>query len=347
MQTAGAGAAASVDLACAVTRALIFNGAVRQRRGRVPPRLLMQQFCRNVHQKLLPLLLVQLAKCLPSPLQAPTSPVDLAHVDQLIQYGAGSDGTTFQTMTLSAFACATANGAPPAVKKHQDLSAAIRLYWGGRHARRERPIFVTSISGFVPHADYWSHSVAHPPWRDEAEQLEAKWELPKGSIRYVQHVSELASRDWRVVEDYAEVFNSSEAVRGAVVEFIRLWSILRRCCGPQMSRSYAVRLYEKAHPQNHTSWTGTPTSQHSLAWDACETVNVDVVEKMIMQTVLFKRCPQLRQVQSGLNFFRLTGSFCKSFHSFPMHVDLASFRDGKKTLSQWKAGYDWEAIPRT
>ena len=82
-------------------------------------------------------------------------------------------------------------------------------------------------------------------WRETARALEREWKLPEGAIAYVQETSLVALRDWRIVADYAGVFGLAQHSVAAleVVEYIRLWDVLRRCCGPQMSGDYRKRLY--------------------------------------------------------------------------------------------------------
>ena len=57
--------------------------------------------------------------------------------------------------------------------------------------------------------------------------------VPTGTIVYVQETATVALRDWRIVTDYAEAFGVSGSSIAAreVVEYMRLWDILRRCCG--------------------------------------------------------------------------------------------------------------------
>ena len=83
-------------------------------------------------------------------------------------------------------------------------------------------------------------------------------------MAYVQETATVAYRDWRVVDDYAKIFGLSltDAATAKVVEFLRPWSVLRRCCGPQMSDDYRQRLL------NASSRPHRPPG--ALNYDACE-----------------------------------------------------------------------------
>ena len=155
-------------------------------------------------------------------------------------------------------------------------------------------------------------------WRETARALEREWKLPEGAIVYVQETSLVALRDWRIVADYAGLFGLAQDSVAAleVVEYIRLWDVLRRCCGPQMSEDYRKRLYGQVTNVSATAFKPMRRGPGSLAYDACEMYDVFAVERMLMKTALARRCPELNvKLDMDLPWSRLDGSFCRRYEA--------------------------------
>ena len=101
-----------------------------------------------------------------------------------------------------------------------------------------------------------------------------------------------------------------------VVEYIRLWDVLRRCCGPQMSEDYRKRLYGQVTNVSATAFKPMRRGPGSLAYDACEMYDVFAVERMLMKTALARRCPELNvKLDMDLPWSRLDGSFCRRYEA--------------------------------
>ena len=155
-------------------------------------------------------------------------------------------------------------------------------------------------------------------WRETARALEREWKPPEGAIAYVQETSLVALRDWRIVADYAGVFGLAQHSVAAleVVEYIRLWDVLRRCCGPQMSEDYRKRLYGQVTNVSATAFKPMRRGPGSLAYDACEMYDVGAVERLLLKTALARRCPELNvKLDMDLPWSRLDGSFCRRYEA--------------------------------
>ena len=186
------------------------------------------------------------------------------------------------------------------------------------------------------------------------------WGIPRNSIKVLQRTASVAQREWRVVQDYVAYFKAPPLRRdgrdaerrrraahalGAVVEFIRPWSTLRRCCGSQMSRNYRQRLYRAARAQavaqrkllarGRFASRGRPLQTNvasHINYDACEMYDVDAVEAMLVRSRLFQRCPTLRTLQEGdvsnlaADAGPINGSYCRRYRDAAV-ATRASFNE--------------------
>ena len=151
-----------------------------------------------------------------------------------VTFGTPRTATTLSTFIVRAFLCAT-NMAGDVYKTH-DLEEAKSL------AREGIPLFVTHRESKY---NTWGES-SDCDGDATARSLEKEWGIPRNSIKVLQRTASVAQREWRVVQDYAAFFKAPPLRRDgrdaerrrraahamwAVVEFIRPWSTLRRCCG--------------------------------------------------------------------------------------------------------------------
>jgi hypothetical protein len=158
--------------------------------------------------------------------------------------------------------------------------------------------------------DYFTTDTAPTPitWKATARALERKWGIRNGSITFVQLTSTVASRGWKIIEDYRPFFNITDDEFSAVVRYMRAWEVLRSCCGPQMSADYRARLYGNG-PMDYTPHR----SSGSLAYDNCESYDVDTIEKELIGLRLYKECDHLRDLQKGISWASLNGTFCAEY----------------------------------
>ena len=221
---------------------------------------------------------------------------------RFVQFGAGRTATTLQWASVTAYICAL--GLDARVSKTHNLEYALLM------AKRGSPLFVTHQTSQNYRFDV-PESFQKGDWRKTRARLEKTWKLPENVIVYVQETALVAMHDWRIILDYAAIFgqNDNSTAVFEVVEFMRLWSILRRCCGPQMSAGYRARLYDNAFKARNKN-----IGPGNIAYDACELYNISAVELSLVNTALFKRCPSVRSIlQSGIRWAKLNGTFCKRY----------------------------------
>ena len=200
-------------------------------------------------------------------------------------------------------------------------------------ARRGAPLFVTARTTSSNETGGSTHSkkgvaldrFSQPAdfrlgaWRETARKLETAWHLPLGTIVYVQETAAVAMRDWRIVEDYAYAFGllPESAAVGEVVAYVRLWDVLRRCCGPQLSEDYRARLYGKVKNVTVAQFAPMTRGPGDVAYDACEMYDIDAVERAIMKTELVKRCPDMRELawegRRDMEWATINGDFCRRY----------------------------------
>ena len=110
----------------------------------------------------------------------------------------------------------------------------------------------------------------------------------------------------RVQHAYAPLLNLGPTETAELIEYLKVWVVLRRCCGHQMSRRFSKELKE-LHTQN-TTGVSDGLKRHS-----CYKVDVVAVERKLLSLPLVHRYPQLLYLQfpySGVGGIRLNGLMC-------------------------------------
>jgi hypothetical protein len=120
------------------------------------------------------------------------------------------------------------------------------------------------------------------------------------SVQATQPPTELSHYGWHhFAAVYAHAFRLKTLQLYALVDYIRYWDVLRQCCGAQMSDDWRKTLQGK-----HVK-TPNP-AVHSPGYPACETHNLDVVEKLLVNTEVFRRFGTYGEtIQKNLN-----GTYC-------------------------------------
>ena len=248
--------------------------------------------------------------------------------EKILQWGMGRTATTFQTMAIQSSLCAAHRNTT--VKKLINEPGLLEMQ--ALLAKDSRTVaFVTHISqgnatmGRQQHFglfsnDQFRHTAPITESRaDAAGRLEREWSLRPGSIVYVQETATIAQRDWRLIEDYKPIFGLSDEAFGKVVAYMRVWDVLRKCCGPQMSSDYRARLLGNDQYVPHRK-------RASVVWDACELYDINSVEKVFVANALKRRCSNLAQISIGLSWVKLTGAFC-SAHREAVIATRAAFNE--------------------
>eukprot|EP00965_Chrysotila_dentata_P229208 6197051-Pleurochrysis_carterae.AAC.1 len=126
------------------------------------------------------------------------------------------------------------------------------------------------------------------------------------AARYVQNYVDLMRRGYLLLTDYQRVFSLSDEELGYLLEYMRYWSILRQCCGVQMSSDWRAKLQNVT---NRTWHHGGPTS---IDYPACEMYDLDVVESSLLASYVYRRYHSyndaLRKVSDHDD--DLTGKYC-------------------------------------
>lgn len=233
-----------------------------------------------------------------------------ASAEVVVTYGAPRTATTLQNFAVRAFLCAAKAEKATSEKTHtlELLQAHAKEFPGWRR-------FVTESSfehpGMSKNRDLFgdgAHDAGPPPgaWNQTARQLERLWNMTAGSLSYVQLTATVGNRDWKIVEDYRPFFDITDDEFSDVVQYVRAWDVLRRCCGPQMSKDYRARLYGDKKYKPHRG-------PGSVDYDSCEIYDVDAIERELVGLRLFKDCDDLRTLQEKVDWATLDGTFCSRY----------------------------------
>ena len=235
-------------------------------------------------------------------------------------YGLPRTATTLQNFAVRAFLCAAKAEKATSKKTHtlELLQAHAKEFPGWRRFATESSFEHPGMSKADPRrfGDLFgdgAHDEGGPPpgaWNQTARQLERLWKIPVGSLSYVQLTATVGIRDWKIVEDYRPFFDITDDEFSDVVQYVRAWDVLRRCCGPQMSADYRARLYNDTRYVPHRG-------PGSVDYDSCEMYDVDAIERELVGLRLFKQCEELRTpgstLQEGVAWAALDGTFCSRY----------------------------------
>ena len=235
-------------------------------------------------------------------------------------YGLPRTATTLQNFAVRAFLCAAKAEKATSKKTHtlELLQAHAKEFPGWRRFATESSFEHPGMSKADPRrfGDLFgdgAHDEGGPPpgaWNQTARQLERLWKIPVGSLSYVQLTATVGIRDWKIVEDYRPFFDITDDEFSDVVQYVRAWDVLRRCCGPQMSADYRARLYNDTRYVPHRG-------PGSVDYDSCEMYDVDAIERELVGLRLFKQCKELRTpgstLQEGVAWAALDGTFCSRY----------------------------------
>lgn len=149
------------------------------------------------------------------------------------------------------------------------------------------------------------NSSAGDDWRPTAAVLSRTMHL---NVTYVQITSMLARRGSTnlIATDYAHALNLTRTEVGHVTEYIRYWSILRRCCGYEMSADWRATLRnDTAHVPHH--------NPSSPLYPDCALYRLDAVERALMRSHIYQRFHRYaRRFRSfSANDGEFDGTYCE------------------------------------
>ena len=143
-----------------------------------------------------------------------------------------------------------------------------------------------------------------------ADALEREYGL---EVAYTAVTTDVIRDGYKVGHDeYKRIFGLTDQQAQYVLEWLRLWSTIRVCCGAQMSQSWRKELA----PNSSVACTSfsSPGSKHSSSIDTCSSLNISAVEHQLMQTYLYqamhKRVPLLGKASKRDG--DLTGTYCET-----------------------------------
>ena len=129
----------------------------------------------------------------------------------------------------------------------------------------------------------------------------------------IQIFESLGLRGYYVVRDLERIMGLTTVQMDQVAEYLRYWTILRRCCGAQLSNDYRFRL------QNRTGHR----LRSSPAYDACETYDINEVEQHLRATKLFSDCGSLDAIERlSVVDGRFNGDYCRRANNLTTALQL-------------------------
>lgn len=134
-------------------------------------------------------------------------------------------------------------------------------------------------------------------------------------VAHIAVTTDVAQNGFRAgLTEYQRVFELSDNEMQILIEWLKVWSLLRICCGTQMSHSWRKQLAPTAAVAC-TSFRGNGTkNMKDPAIVTCSTQNLTEVEQQLMQTRLYRemrtRVPLLGKPSTRDS--QLTGSYCQT-----------------------------------
>eukprot|EP00441_Pelagodinium_beii_P032871 CAMPEP_0197632418 /NCGR_PEP_ID=MMETSP1338-20131121/9179_1 /TAXON_ID=43686 ORGANISM="Pelagodinium beii, Strain RCC1491" /NCGR_SAMPLE_ID=MMETSP1338 /ASSEMBLY_ACC=CAM_ASM_000754 /LENGTH=315 /DNA_ID=CAMNT_0043203983 /DNA_START=50 /DNA_END=997 /DNA_ORIENTATION=- len=117
----------------------------------------------------------------------------------------------------------------------------------------------------------------HEAARNVTREVRQKLDMP---VKYIQLASKVAMRSYTILTDLQPVFGLTDEQTRQLLEYMKYWSMLRQCCGVQMSADYREAL---------TGAVDSIKSAYSFSSPACDIYNVAHVESKLMATDVWKK----------------------------------------------------------
>mmetsp|Transcript_68044 Transcript_68044/g.113134 ORF Transcript_68044/g.113134 Transcript_68044/m.113134 type:complete len:313 (-) Transcript_68044:325-1263(-) len=234
----------------------------------------------------------------------------------LFQYGSPRSGTTFQSTMLCVAALLAL------AKDPRSLSYDACCVWPA--TTRAPPINFTLPDGHIgvvklhakpnaPGQSAWIFATAKT--REEEGSIKAlvrSLDVARPDIRVrlqmVQFTADLAQRGATLALRYQEIFGLSQSETNVLLVFMRYWSILRQCCGPQMSASWRAVLVGAPHNATQQGKFAN-ADEDSPAHAACEIYSLDDVEMRYLATEVVRKYGSVLPSLVGC----FNGSYCRRY----------------------------------
>jgi hypothetical protein len=103
-------------------------------------------------------------------------------------------------------------------------------------------------------------------------------------VVYAQTTGRLAALGYHLALDYQPIFGLTAEMMSQLLEYLRFWTALRQCCGPQMSGDW----YAQLKGLNTSEYT-PHHARSSSAYPACEVYDIDSLEMAFVRTTIYQR----------------------------------------------------------
>ena len=152
-----------------------------------------------------------------------------------------------------------------------------------------------SISQAAKNGVYKSHDYEHASFLEKERsvlfyslQTERDYQFVQSarkagySVGIVTYINNVAKLGFRTLYQYQRFLMLSDDEINDMAEYLRYWSILRQCCGTQMS--YARRVQLLGESKVNFSRYARHVDTHSLWYSACENYDINDMEKSFLHT---------------------------------------------------------------
>ena len=161
-------------------------------------------------------------------------------------------------------------------------------------------------------ADVWLFTTA----KDKSKSASLSQLKDQGyNIKFVQEGPSLGKLGHYMAFKYQDIFDlTNEQIEG-IVEFMRYWEILRKCCGMQMSSDWRQELLP---PNKKGPRYNVHHDQNSPSYPACQIYDIDNVESLLVNTKLAKTMsayPKLGEIiRPSTVDGPLNGNYCSRYN---------------------------------
>jgi len=178
-----------------------------------------------------------------------------------------------------------------------------------------------------------------------ANKTRDRLELEQYNVKHVQDLNLLsaAPENGGGVENYilnyaTNMFGLPAEKTKFIMDFMRYWDVLRRCCGTQMSKTWREELILKGVQPNTNNYDTANLYDLNTVHE-CSAYNIDSVEQLFMNTTLYQQIssefPLIIHMLKTSNRDRdLFGTYCSQYNQ---HVSSEHLRFNEKGLDRYKS----------
>ena len=145
--------------------------------------------------------------------------------------------------------------------------------------------------------------------RSTSEWSERNFTFTEGNIAYTQIYAKFVECPLCEVSKYQKVFSLTDDEILQLTQYMRYWSILRRCCGSQMSQYMRKDLLGCYNPSDNLT-------EGKIDYHMCGSWNLTAVEKNFVKTKLYSIVPGERLASpEHLKFLWSEPGDCEASHA--------------------------------